>query len=40
MNFDFDNYERGLKRRAFLHQSAYGLGGMAFASLLDRAQGA
>jgi hypothetical protein len=40
MNFDFENYDRGLKRRAFLHQSAYGLGGIAFASLLNRANAA
>ena len=40
MNFDFESYDRGLKRRAFLHQSAYGLGGMAFASLLNRANAA
>jgi hypothetical protein len=40
MNFDFEGYDRGLKRRAFLHQSAYGLGGIAFASLLNRADAA
>jgi hypothetical protein len=40
MNFDFEAYDRGLKRRAFLHQSAYGLGGVAFASLLNRANAA
>ncbi|QIF02500.1 DUF1501 domain-containing protein [Roseimicrobium sp. ORNL1] len=40
MNFDFESYDRGLKRRAFLHQSAYGLGGIAFASLLNRADAA
>lgn len=40
MNFDLHQYEQGLRRRAFLQQSAYGLGGVAFASLLQRTQGA
>jgi hypothetical protein len=29
------NHQQNLKRRAFLHQSAYGLGGLALAGLLD-----
>ncbi len=40
MNFDPNAYELSLKRRAFLQQSAYGLGGIAFAGLLDRADAA
>lgn len=40
MNLDFESYDCGLKRRAFLHQSAYGLGGIAFASLLNRSDAA
>lgn len=34
------DYVRSLKRRAFLQQSAYGLGGIALASLLGRANAA
>ncbi len=35
--FDFASYNHSLKRRAFLSQSAYGIGGIALASLLERA---
>ena len=31
---DFDTFARSVNRRAFLTQSAYGLGGIALASLL------
>ncbi|WP_422928881.1 DUF1501 domain-containing protein [Singulisphaera sp. PoT] len=34
-NLDLGDYLRGLSRRSFLQGSAYGLGGMALASLLD-----
>lgn len=34
------NYAESLKRRAFLQQSAYGLGGMAFANMLSKADAA
>ena len=34
MNFDSIAYENSLKRRAFLQQSAYGLGGAALANLM------
>jgi hypothetical protein len=40
MHFDHSSYELSLKRRAFLTQSAYGLGGMAFANLLGKAEAA
>lgn len=40
MNFDLQAFDLSVKRRAFLTQSAYGLGGAAFASLLDRASAA
>ena len=33
---DLDSYRRGLNRRAFLGQSAYGLGGLALAGLLGQ----
>jgi hypothetical protein len=33
-SFDIDSYRRDLNRRAFLQQSAYGLGGLALAGLL------
>lgn len=36
--FDSAAHDHSIKRRAFLTNSAYGLGGIAFASLLDRAQ--
>ncbi|OAI58112.1 sulfatase [Verrucomicrobiaceae bacterium SCGC AG-212-N21] len=39
-SFDPFAYDLSLKRRAFLQQSAYGLGGMAFASLLSKADAA
>ncbi len=31
-------FQRGMARRAFLQESAYGLGGLAFASMLEKAQ--
>ncbi len=41
MNTTFDPaaHTQSIKRRAFLTNSAYGLGGAAFASMLERAQG-
>ena len=33
-----EEFARSVHRRTFLSNSAYGLGGFAFASLLDRAQ--
>ena len=35
--YDQAAHELSIKRRAFLTNSAYGLGGIAFASLLDKA---
>jgi hypothetical protein len=40
MNFDPAAHDLSVKRRAFLQQSAYGLGGVAFANLLSKAQAA
>src|SRR5436190_13661754 len=37
MPFDLDNFERSINRRTFLRNAAYGLGGLALASLLDPA---
>ena len=37
---DFDHFARSVNRRAFLTQSAYGLGGIALASLLGQGSGA
>jgi len=37
--FDPVAHELSIKRRAFISQSAYGLGGLALASLIDRAEG-
>src|SRR5271168_1115643 len=34
-DFDPKNFQAGISRRAFLGKSAYGLGGIALASLLD-----
>jgi hypothetical protein len=36
-SFNSDDFARSVNRRTFLAQSAYGLGGLAFASLLDPA---
>jgi hypothetical protein len=36
--FDHETYAQGLKRRAFLTQSAYGLGGVALAGLMGEAR--
>ena len=33
---DFDTFSRSVNRRAFLTQSAYGLGGLALASLMGQ----
>ena len=35
--FDTPAFQQSVARRAFLQQSAYGLGGMAFTSMLDKA---
>ncbi|RYD37717.1 MAG: DUF1501 domain-containing protein [Verrucomicrobiaceae bacterium] len=37
---DFDSFARSVNRRSFLTQSAYGLGGMALASLMEKAYSA
>ncbi|MDB6119424.1 MAG: hypothetical protein JWO08_3205, partial [Verrucomicrobiaceae bacterium] len=36
--FDTPAFQQSVARRAFLQQSAYGLGGVAFASMLNKAQ--
>jgi hypothetical protein len=35
--FDFESFQRSINRRTFLRNAAYGLGGLALASLLDPA---
>ena len=35
MRFDPNEFQRSINRRTFLGRAAYGLGGIAFASLLD-----
>src|SRR6476661_263464 len=34
MRFDYEKFQLGINRRSFLERSAYGLGGIALASLL------
>jgi len=36
--FDLEQFQRGINRRTFLGRAAYGLGGIALATLLDRCQ--
>ena len=38
--FTSPDFQQSIARRAFLQQSAYGMGGLAFASMLEQSQGA
>ena len=39
-SFDFEAFDLSVKRRSFITQSAFGLGGVALASLMQQAEGA